>query len=357
MDDRDLRVLLWYWGKRGGGCHYTAGLAESLSGFPGIHVEATLSTIAEGRARIEAAVARTYPLAVHTLRGAAGVGMGLTGLRRVLSSASPDVVLHTMVNPLTPLGLRSIRRTNVHVVTVVHDARPHRGDEHLLMDRAVRTAIRQSDGLIAPSDEVAGTIASMGPCGPILTFPLGHHMTLPDLWDSNGGVLFFGRLREYKGLDLLADAWGDLPHRAGIELRIVGEGADDLHGLHALRKHGALITNAWVSDLDLAKTLSRTRLIVLPYREATQSGVIEMARAARIPVLTTDVGAFRRQVGPMGLVVPPTVEGLKNGLHRLLSRPEDLAQLHEALVRANSSLDDVSPLVAFLRQCSVTQTT
>ena len=85
-------------------------------------------------------------------------------------------------------------------------------------------------------------------------------------------LLFFGRIHEYKGLDLLAQAYALLGERFSVTLRVVGEGhVEALKKLAALP--GVTIEQGWVPDTKITSVFSQADIIVLPYIEASQSGV------------------------------------------------------------------------------------
>jgi glycosyltransferase involved in cell wall biosynthesis len=237
-----------------------------------------------------------------------------------------DVVLHTMVNPLTPIGLRSIGATPV--ATVIHDAVPHPGDEHRSMDLAVRDAITRSAAVITASDHVASQVeARQSHKTQRHVIALGPHLPLPDLWDPHGPVVFLGRFAKYKGLDLLARAWARSPFRDTVQLRVIGSGPED--EVASLRSVGAFVQNSWIPDREIEQSLKGARLIVLPYLEASQSGVVTLARAGRIPVLGTNVGGLADQIGEGGLSVDPT--SFEAEFQRVLSDPDVLKRIHHHL--------------------------
>lgn len=327
-----MRILLWYWGRRGGGAQYSAALAEALARRSDVTVSAAVSAELETADRMRHAVL-LHQSDVHRPLGAA---LAMLPTSRSIASLArrwrADVVLHSMVNPLTTASLFWLRRARIPLVTVIHDAEPHEGDRHTLMDLAVRSSITHSTSLVAASDHVASMVErSSGRRSVVI--PLGPHVPMPDLWDPSGPVLFVGRMRRYKGLDLLAGAWEALPPQQRVPLRIVGEGSGDpvvQRSLERLRALGADVQDRWIPEQELPGVLSGARLIVLPYREATQSGVVTLARSARIPVLVTDVGALGEQVTTGGLVVPPNTMALADGLGQLLGDPEELQKLRPA---------------------------
>lgn len=101
-------------------------------------------------------------------------------------------------------------------------------------------------------------------------------------------VLFFGLLRPYKGVELLLEAWRGIDD---AELWIVGAPRMDVSGL-ATDAPGVRFVPRFVSDGELRRYFRRADLVVLPYREIDQSGVLFTALAFGKPMLLSDVGGF-----------------------------------------------------------------
>ena len=107
-------------------------------------------------------------------------------------------------------------------------------------------------------------------------------------------VLFFGLVRSYKGLDVLIDAL-NLIHLEKTRIRpfIVGEFYIDSQQLLSKIKDEHLpyyeIVNRYVSDQDAANYLAASDIMVLPYRSASQSGVLSNALNFNLPALVTDL--------------------------------------------------------------------
>lgn len=77
--------------------------------------------------------------------------------------------------------------------------------------------------------------------------------------------------------------------------------------LQALRGRPVSFVNRWLSDADMAGLVSSARFVVLPYRSATQSGVIPLASAFGIPAIASATGGLVEQVveGETGWLFPP----------------------------------------------------
>jgi glycosyltransferase involved in cell wall biosynthesis len=146
-------------------------------------------------------------------------------------------------------------------------------------------------------------------------------------------VLFFGLLRPYKGLDVLLEAWRGI---AGAELWIVGRPRMPLARLRASAPPGVRFVPRFVTDAEIPAFFRRADLVVLPYREADQSGVLFTALAFGTPLLLSDVGGFGEVAasGAAEVVPPGDPAALHDALRALILDPGRRAALGAAGRRA-----------------------
>jgi glycosyltransferase involved in cell wall biosynthesis len=146
---------------------------------------------------------------------------------------------------------------------------------------------------------------------------------LPDeLGPRDGGpvALFFGLLRPYKGIDALLAAWSRAERPPGAELWLVGRPRMDVAELRATAPPGVRWVPRFVSDAELAAVFRAADLVVLPYRQIDQSGVLYTALAFGTPLLVSAVGGFPEvaELGAAELVPPGDVDALAAALGALL---------------------------------------
>jgi glycosyltransferase involved in cell wall biosynthesis len=175
---------------------------------------------------------------------------------------------------------------------------------------------------------------------------LEHEVPLPEeLAEVEGPVvLFFGLLRPYKGLEVLLDAWKGI---GGAELWVVGNPRMSLRSLRAralrslpVQASGSVrFVPRYVSDAELPAYFRRADLVVLPYLEIDQSGVLFTALAFGKPLLLTSVGGFPEVAdqGAAELVAPGDRAALHIALKRLLGDPARREQLAANAARAAST--------------------
>ena len=225
----------------------------------------------------------------------------------------------------------------------VHDADIHPGDEPLDRRQAlVRTQLVRRAGLIfVHSEAVREQLrASARPSAPVEVVPHGTGTAEATPPPPEPTMLFFGRLVHYKGLDVLLDAlpriWARLP---AARLIIAGEGPLPPHELYADPR--VELRHRHIGDDELPGLFRRARCVVLPYREASQSGVGSQAKMYGRPLVSTTVGGLPELVadGSGTLVRPEDPEALGDALVDVLGTPGVAERLSAAAARGAAAAD------------------
>ncbi len=126
-------------------------------------------------------------------------------------------------------------------------------------------------------------------------------------------MLFFGFVREYKGLKHIIKAMPDIiAADKDIQLMVVGEfGSDKSDYMNLIEKSrvgdSITVVDGYIPDKEIEKYFAACDLVVLPYESATQSGIVQIAYSFEKPVIATDVGGLPEVVldGKTGYIVPP----------------------------------------------------
>lgn len=150
-------------------------------------------------------------------------------------------------------------------------------------------------------------------------------------------LLFFGLVREYKGLDLLLEALSDERLRSiPFHLTVAGEFYDSYKKYEDLVERFGLkdkvsMQNKFVEDSEVATYFCSTDLVVLPYKSATQSGVTQIAFHFSKPMLVTRVGGLPEIVSDKksGYVCLPNVESISDCLYDFCTKRKDFSKTLE----------------------------
>jgi glycosyltransferase involved in cell wall biosynthesis len=141
-------------------------------------------------------------------------------------------------------------------------------------------------------------------------------------------VLCFGLMRPYKGIDLLLEAWRGIE---GAELWIAGAPRMDIAALRASAPPGVRFVPRFIGDDELPAYFRRAEVMVLPYREIDQSGVLFTALAFGKPLLLSDVGGFPEIAAAGAARTFPAGDAvaLRDALRDLLADPHARSALAE----------------------------
>jgi glycosyltransferase involved in cell wall biosynthesis len=302
----DMRVLVWQWGRRGAGPRFGVSLHAALRDRPGVTPILSLSRSAEilgGPDPVACDIpVRTYSgLASYVVR-LVGAPLSLPALISRLRRLKPEVAICAMPGPLDLLMAASLRVIGCHIIVIVHEAELHPGDGFWLQMALQRLLCRFADGVAALSRTVELQLRDQHLIQAerlLVNFshpPFDYQSVAGPREPGIPRLLFFGRLLPYKGLDLLAQAIGLLPAGQPISIRIVGHGPESVH-LGRLRSYpNVVVENRWASEEEIGSLLGWADAVILPYREATQSGVAAAAIGAGLPIIATCVGGLREQL-------------------------------------------------------------
>lgn len=254
---------------------------------------------------------------VNMGRGAIGTLINLINpitwykLYKLLQSCEADIFHIVASHEWNPLLFQLIRIMKKNLVFTVHDPVHHLGAPFYIR-LSDKILIKNSDALIVLSKLGKAQLKSKGVAQEkIFHIPHGVYSFFLQ-WRSKNVqqekvILFFGRIEKYKGLDFLIKAF----FRASVDLpgwKLVIAGSGDLTPVEPDLRHPRIeVINRFISDAEVAALMERSSMVVLPYSEATQSGVIPIAYAFSKPVIAMNVGSLGEMVlhGETGLLVPP----------------------------------------------------
>ncbi len=229
------------------------------------------------------------------------------------------------------------------VISIIDNIIPHekRPGDRLLASYWVKS----THGLIAMSKSVLADLETFDSKRPKLFCPhplydnFGDPLTKPEaqkILGINSGakyILFFGFIRDYKGLDLLLMAMADPRIRKmGIRLLVAGEFyTDSKKYLDIIEKEKlgeqVILATDFIPDHEVTQYFSAADLVVQPYKDATQSGVTQIAYHFNKPMITTDVGGLAEIVpdDKVGYVVNPEVKSIADAILRFYEENKEKA--------------------------------
>lgn len=327
-----MKILVWHWGRRGAGPLVAIRLAEAINSLPGHAASLSLAAGAEILAGPDAPVCTwlepTYASTAGFVLQRAISPFLTTGTAARLRDIQPDLALCAMPALLDTRMMAGLQRAGIPYGVIVHDATAHPGDALSFTMLDQRRLLRGASVLITLSGHVAADLQAQNFTQPIIQLwhPAFAFGPPPAPALAHGGkprLLFFGRLLAYKGIDLLAEALARLGPELAFTLRICGDGPPSpvLAQLDAMK--GVEVDRRWIAESELPGLLAWADGLVLPYREASQSGVAAAALAQGRYVLATNVGGLAEQLaGKPGVTLcAASVDAIATGLGALFTQP------------------------------------
>ena len=250
----------------------------------------------------------------------------LKGLAGQIIAQKADILLFPMFHLWMPFLQNHLGK--IPSIVFVHDPVPHPGLFPAVIRSFEDLSFRQAARCVIFSEIFKNGLQLRGvPMDKVDVIPLGELSYYQKISASAGEkkgkkiLLFFGRITEYKGLGVLLEAFQPYAGRDDLELLIAGEG--DLSAYSGLIRGlpNVRLENRFIPEAEVGNLFENATIVILPYTSASQSGVIPIAAAFKLPVIATRVGGIPEQVvdGVSGLLIEPgSVAQLSAAIGRLL---------------------------------------
>jgi glycosyltransferase involved in cell wall biosynthesis len=253
--------------------------------------------------------------------------------------------------------IRSLRH-RVPVVMTLHDSNPYQGEANWLMRHGYLNLLHSVDAIIVHTQQAQHRVAAMGiDRAVIYRIPHGllgeaKHSRKPAARRPSSRdrlvLLQFGKIKPYKGVDLLLEALTLIPQelRRRLDVRIVGKPYMDTAGIeefvHANGLAGCVsLRFEFVSETEEEQLFAEADAILLPYRDIDASGVAMSAIGRGLPVLATAIDGFRElfeEGGGARLVRAADAASLSTAIFDWISAPEQLDALAKAMWLRRASI-------------------
>ena len=249
---------------------------------------------------------------------------------------------------------RIIRKNKVsRVITIIDNIIPH---ERRIGDRTLAAYWAKSvNGFVAMSKNVLKDIESFETKKPKIycphplydnfgkSIPKIEARKLLNINPSEKIALFFGFIRDYKGLDILLESMASPKiKKLGIKLLVAGEFYTDAKPyFDIIKKHElvdqVIMSNDFIPDGEVANYFCAADVIVQPYKDATQSGVTQIAYHFEKPIITTNVGGLAEIVpdGVVGYVVEPVADQIAESIEKFYLQNKEIAFSENARTEKN----------------------
>ena len=272
----------------------------------------------------------------YTIKKVISLLRNMFRIRKLARGNKDDVMVFlTYGNAIEIPMLKSVAKHPCHIIDV-HEAIAQDVDGNLRLKNTLKSLYSSEIGcIISHSERTDSFMREYGYQGKVLKVPhfryeFAKNEVMSNIGDDIRGIfnpdkvnlLFFGNLNINKGVDILMEAFNQLPDEVAAKANLIIAGKDfdgvcrqhqikDDREAHQIFRH--------VNDDELIHIYKNADVICQPYRKTSQSGILEMAFYFKKPVLTTDVPYFRKtleEFSSFGEVVPGeiTVENYAAGL-------------------------------------------
>lgn len=269
---------------------------------------------------------------------------------KYINSKNPDLILFDWWHPFFGMCYNGIcgglkKSLKEKVVFNIHNVVSHEGSK--VDSILTKLGLRNGKQFLTLSNKVAEDIKTYSGNAPIFRTELPTHGWYPidnsktaleqkkelGFEENDIVLLFFGYIRKYKGLDILIEAFSEITKQHNnVKLLVAGEFYDKPEFYHNLidkfgLKDKVNMFNEFIPNEEVAKYFLASNAVVLPYRSATQSGIMNIAYGFSKPVIVTDVGGLAEfvQQDKTGIVVPTAdPAAIVAGINRYIDSREEI---------------------------------
>jgi glycosyltransferase involved in cell wall biosynthesis len=218
-------------------------------------------------------------------------------LLELTKSSKCEKNVFLMPSPLDYFIYKILKLKKQECFFLIHDASPHPG-EFWPRKGSINWRLRKADGVIFLSNFVFQTVKTrlntknykIFPHPPFSSFTNHPREAYKNLSSSSELpiMLFVGRIRKYKGIKLLAQYKTQIQEK--FQLVIAGEGTlpEGLEGVKTI--------NHWLTETEICELMFSADILIFPYTEASQSGVIPSAIALGKRLIVAEVGGLSEQI-------------------------------------------------------------
>lgn len=256
----------------------------------------------------------------------------------IVKKKDPDVV--HIQNPYSWLCFRLSSLKDYPLVFTVHDPTPHLGRAQIHFGLTMRLSLGHAKRVIVHGNRMKELMLEQYkiPEDIVKVIPHGDFAfyikeSSKKFEEEENTILYFGRIWEYKGLEYLIKAEEPISKKiSNFKIVIAGKGNFEKYRSLIKNKEKFVIYNEFIPNEKVSELFQKASIVVLPYIEASQTGIIPIAYSFKKPVIVTNVGSLPEVVenGKTGFIVPPKdYKKLADAIITLLSNNEERKKMGE----------------------------
>lgn len=335
-----MKIAILHFGKKGAGPAYMLQMAAGLQSL-GHEILYYASDKVENKEQVKAyrfneRFFSTYNSKLTYLKSII-FKKNINKIIKSLKEDNPDVIYSPMNDLWSPFIFPYLK--DILRVKTIHDVGVHEGNNSIFNKWWNKTNFQNADKYVILSnifieELIKRGIARENICViPHAGFDYYLNFNIKNInLIQDCDILFFGRIDKYKGINILLNAFELLLKKnPQTTLNIVGNGdLSEYKEIIHRNINNIRVLNRWIKDEEVTEIFPKTKIVVLPYTHATQSGVIPLSYAFAKPVIATDTGGLSEQIldGITGRIIEkdnPKV--LADSILELLNNPTKLSEM------------------------------
>jgi glycosyltransferase involved in cell wall biosynthesis len=231
---------------------------------------------------------------------------------RQINKINPEIIDIMDIHPWYVLYWPFLKAKKV---VTINDPELHSGEGGIIngfiLRKITRFLLKNASSIIVLGKKQEEIIRKLGYKQKVIVSKIGtydflaNNKNVPKKSDPKK-MLFFGRIKEYKGLKYLLDAL--LNVKEEYKLIIAGDGDLKPYEKQLEKLEGKVeIYNEFIADTKIAPYFEQSAFLVLPYIDATQTGIVPIAYSFKKAVIATNVGSLPETVinGETGIIIKP----------------------------------------------------
>lgn len=338
-----MKISIVFLGSTGAGPVYSLEMAKAISQSNDIQLQIIISEQICNKERWKElflyknnVTLNIVPTYNHTILGAMVGLINIIRIRRIVKlirDFRPEAIYYPFDVVWGWYLYRALNGLAIQIYTM-HDPHPHdprKGMLKPLYNKIVFNSLNNIDAFILLNKIDVKYIEGLYK-KPVIVIPHASFSEYDGQLDNecqlSNTIGFFGRIEPYKGLDLLVNSFIQI-ERKDLKLLIAGSGSIPPSVRQQIENDDRIeLINRYIKDEELPALIKRTDFVVLPYRTASQSGVIPLAYAFGKTVIATNVGALSEQVLPQtGILINPDVNEITRSIITLYDDPALIKRL------------------------------
>lgn len=244
---------------------------------------------------------------------------------------NPDII-HVQGSAHPYFWLFQHKIKHIPIVDTVHDAEPHPGFGNFIQSFMRNRGVKNASKWFIHGQSLKDLFSKINPSinkDDIVVIPKGHYgifakYSEKTFGEEKGMILFFGNITKYKGIGILLESaekvikeFPDVKFVIAGKVRAKDSDSIDISHLNGLRNFD--LRDYRISEEEVAELYQKASLLVLPYIEASQSGVLSIAFGFGKAIIATKVGALP--------------EIIDDGITGLLIEPNNSEELSQAIIK------------------------